>query len=281
MAISIKPGSAKITITARPQVNPPVVSGSNIMSYTGTPIQATGEVTLLGSPGDSAAGWSVGFVQVQWIETNWCFYRGQTVNDGSIFIQRARPPARPNQACCDCVDGSPPSKLFYSTIPAHGELATGTPGAAFPLKLTVSHFDQPADSVNLVETNSSPASGGSKPNFLAESQMEFHFCTILSVREPSGKFNHLQFFYWNVHWQAEFQPTNFTTPPAGFRIKVLPAGSSAHVGPVTGGVPNDRRFVGILNSIPSQSCNQVATAEVRGPNRHEAPVWKNFDVRLP
>lgn len=281
MAISIKPGSAKITITARPQVNPPVVSGSN-MSYTGTPIRATGEVTLLGTRGDSAAGWSVGFVQVQWIETNWCFYRGQTVNDGSIFIQRARPPARPNQACCDCVDGSPPSKLFYSTIAAHGELASGAAGSAFPLKLTVSHFDQPSDSVNLVEMNSSPASGGGpKPNFLAESQMEFHFCTVLSVREPSGKFNHLQFFYWNVHWQAEFQPTNFTKPPAGFRIKVLPAGSNAHVGPVIGGAPDDHRFVGILNSVPSQSCNQVANAEIRGPNRHEAPVWKNFDVRQP
>jgi hypothetical protein len=25
----------------------------------------------------------------------------------------------------------------------------------------------------------------------------------------------------------------------------------------------------------------VAAAEVIGPNRHEAPVWKNFDVRQP
>ena len=278
MAISIKPGSAKITVTASPRVNTPAVSGAS-MSYTGTPIQASGEVTLLGAPGDSAAGWTVGFVQVQWIETNWCYYRGQTHNDGSIFIQRARPPARPNQACCDCVNGSPPSKLFYSTIPAHGEIATGTAAAVFPLKLTVSHFDQPSDAVNLVEMNAHPASGAAKPNFLAESQMEFHFCTMLSVREPGGKFHHLLSFYWNIHWEATFQPTNFTNPPSGFRINLVRAGSKANVGHVIQGTPTDRRFTGILNTVQVQSCNQVATAEITGPNRHEAPTWKNFDVR--
>lgn len=278
MAISIKPGSAKITVTARPRVNAPAVSGTS-MSYTGTPIQATGEVTLLGAPGDSAAGWTVGFVQVQWIETNWCYYRGQASNDGSIFIQRARPPARPNQACCDCVDGSPANKLFYSTIPAHGEIATGAAGDVLPLKLTVSHFDQPADAVNLVEMNAHPASGLAKPNFLAESQMEFHFCTILSVREPVGTFHHLLSFYWNVHWEATFQPKNFTNPPSGFRINVVPAGSKANVGHIIQGTPIDRRFTGILNTVQAKSCNQVATAEITGPNRHEAPIWQNFDVR--
>jgi hypothetical protein len=278
MAVSIKPDSAKLTVTTRPNVNPPAVSGSS-MSYTGTPIRATGEVTLLGAPGDSAVGWQLGFVQVQWIETNWCYYRGQNANDGSIFIQRARPPARPNQACCDCVNGSPPGKLFYSIIPAHGEITTGVAAPTFPLKLTVSHFDRPADSVNLVEMNTHAASGGSKPNFLNESQMEFSFCTVLSVREPGGTFHHLRSFYWNINWEATFQPTNFANPPANFRINVIAAGSRANVGHIIKGKPIDRRFAGILDSVPTQSCNQVATAEILGPNRHEAPTWKQFDVR--
>jgi hypothetical protein len=278
MAVSIKPDSANIKITARPHVNPPAVSGT-AMSYTGTPIRATGEVTLLGAPGDSAAGWTVGFVQAQWIETNWCYYRGQTAQDGSIFIQRARPPARPNQACCDCVNGSPVSRLFYSTIPAHGEIATGTAGAVFPLTLKVSHFDQPSDSVDLVEMNAHPASGPAAPNFLAESQMEFHFCTILSVLDPAGTFHHLLSFYWNVHWQATFHPTSFTNPPAGSRVHIVRAGTSANVGHLIKGTPTDRRFTGILNTAQTKSCNQVASAEITGPNRHEAPIWKNFDVR--
>ena len=281
MAVSIQPGSAKITITARPQVNAPVVNGT-AMSYTGTSIQANGEVTLLGAPGDSTAGWTVGFVQVQWVETNWCFYRGQAERDGSIFIQRARPPARPSQACCDCVNGSPPSRLFYNTLVGNGGIIAGSAGATFPQKLAVTHYDLPQDSVNLVEMNASPASGGGpKPNFLAESQMEFAFCTILSVRPPSGVFEHLLSFYWNMNWQARFHPTSFANPPAGFRITPLAAGSSAHVGHIIQGTPTDRRFVSILNSVPTQSCNQVATAEINGPNRHEAPVWRDFDVRRP
>lgn len=251
------------------------------MSYSGTPISATGEVTLVGGPGENAAGWQVGFIQLQWVETNWCFYRGQTKDDGCIFIQRARPPARPNQACCDCVDGSPPSKLFYSTNPAHHELVTVAAGAVLPLTVTVSHFDEPADAVNLVEMNTHPASGGIKPNFLAESQMEFHFCTILCVREPSNRFHNLLAFYWNVHWQATFQPTSFTSPPAGFRIHVLKSGSSGHVGHIIQGTPTDPRFAPILSSVPTKSCNQIATAETNGPNRHEAPIWRDFDVRLP
>src|SRR5665213_399743 len=89
MAITIKPGSAKVHVTAHPHLHPPAVKGTS-MSYTGTPIKAIGEVTLLGSAGDNPAGWQLGFIQLQWIETNWCYYRGHTVNDGSIFIQRAR-----------------------------------------------------------------------------------------------------------------------------------------------------------------------------------------------
>ena len=279
MAVTIQADSAKLRITAHPHVNPPAIQGSQ-MAFTGTPIRAAGEVTLLGAPGDDASKWQAGFIQAQWIETNWCFYRGGAPNDGCIFIQRARPTARPVQSCCDCVDGSPPSKLFYSTIPAHGEIATPAAGAAFPLKLTVSHFDQPSDAVNLVEMNSHAASGGRKPNYLAEAQMEFHFCTLLSVREPSGRFHHLLAFYWNVHWQATFRPTAFRNPPPGFHIQVVHEGTSAAVGHIIKGSPTDRRFIGILNSVPVQSCNQIASAEITGPNRHEAPVWKDFDVRL-
>jgi hypothetical protein len=261
-------------------VDAPTKVGASI-TFTGTPIRATGEVTLLGDPGDSAAGWKVGFVQFQWIETNWCHYRGQTDKDGSIFVQRGRPPARPAQACCDCVDGNSPRDLFYSSVAAHGEIATGTAADVFPLKLTVGHYDLPQDAVQLVEMNTHPVSGSPKPNFLASSQMEFHFCTILSAREPGalGAFHHLACFYWNVRWQATYKPTSFTNPPAGFQVNVVPAGSGAEVGHVIAGPPVDRRFTGLLRNPPAQSCNDLARAEAAGAIRHEAPIWKNFDVR--
>src|SRR5215207_5589622 len=78
MVVSIRPNSARITITQRPTVNPPVVNGT-VMSFTGRAVTANGEVTLNGAAGDSAAGWTVGFLQAQWIETNWCYYRGRLI----------------------------------------------------------------------------------------------------------------------------------------------------------------------------------------------------------
>src|SRR4051794_40165949 len=100
MVVRVKPNSVHIKITVHPTVNRPVVSGTE-MSFTGGSVQADGELTLEGVAGDSAVGWTAGYIQAQWIETNWCFYRGQHDGDGSVFIQRGRPPSRPAQACRD------------------------------------------------------------------------------------------------------------------------------------------------------------------------------------
>jgi hypothetical protein len=275
MAVRVQPGSAIIKLLRRPIVHRPSVDGTTV-SYTASPIRATGEVTLLGDPGDSAIGWTLGFVQLRWIETNWCFYRGKTYYDGSIFIQR--PPDRPGRGCCDCVEGSNPSRMFYSTIPSHGEIALGA-GNSFPLKLAVTHFNQPFDSVNLVELNAHPGLSSVRPNFITESQTEFYFCTVLSVREPGGAFHHLKAFYWNVHWETTFKVTNFTDPADGLEIYVIRTGSHANVGRMTDGEPIDGRFRSLLHSVPTTSCNQVTQTEVSEWNRHEAPIWKNFDVR--
>ena len=63
-------------------------------------------------------------IQAQWIETNWGYYRGQHNSDGSLFVQRARPPARPAQACRDTV--GPVGDIFYNTH-VLGTAAAGTP----------------------------------------------------------------------------------------------------------------------------------------------------------
>jgi len=277
MVVSIRPNSARITITQRPTVNPPVVNGT-VMSFTGRAVTANGEVTLNGAAGDSAAGWTVGFLQAQWIETNWCYYRGRLNSHGSIFLQRARPPARPAQACRDTV--TPVGGIFYDTTPGTAEMSQGAAGPAFPLRLTVSHFDQPSDSMNLVEQNATTG----QPNFLAEAQLEFFFCTVLTVQDPAGGFHHQASFYWNQRWQATFHPTSFAVATPAFNIRVLQAGTGVGVSHIIRGTPTDKRFTGVLTSAQTQSCNQVVGAMMAaiGPgsvNRHEAAVWRNFDVR--
>jgi len=231
--------------------------------------------------GDSPVGWTVGFIQAQWVETNWCYYRGQHVDDGSIFIQRGKPPARRYQEGRDCVDGSPINSVFYSALPGHSETANAPAGGAFPLKLSVRHFDQPSDICALVERNTIKG----RPNCLSEAQLEFHFCTLLTVRTPGGEFHHQRFLYWNIRWCARFHPTTHAVPPAAFGIELVPSGTDANVGHVGAGAPADPRFSRVLTAPQTGSCNQVfaaaiAAAEAVGsPNRHQSATWQKFDVR--
>ena len=280
MAVSIVPNSANIQVTQQPTVYPPFTQGTR-MVFTGDALIANGQVTLNGVAGDNASGWTAGFIQAQWIETNWCSYRGQRNQDGSIFIQRGRPPARAAQACRDCT--TQVNSIFTNANPLSGEIATGFPmGAVFPQLLMLRTRDAPTEWCNLIEMNSLTG----QPNFLAEAQLEFHFCTVLSVRDPGGVFHHLASFYWNQRWQAKFKPLTFGAVPT-FQIMPVWAGTGADTGSIIRGAPTDARFSGVLTSPQSQSCNQVfqaakaAVAIPGAPNRHESRVWTSFDVRQP
>jgi hypothetical protein len=270
MAISIVPNSATINITSRPGVSAPVVGATNVQFPSQT-IQATGQVSFNGLPADPTAGWLVGWIQAQWIETNWGYFRGQFNNHGSVFHQRARPPARPAQACRDTV--GPVSDIFYST--SAGLRASLTAGAPFPQTVSVVFRDTPSEIYPISVNNSLTG----KPNFLREVQLEFHFCTILVVRDPAGNFHQLKHFYWNMHWQYRFTPTAF--PPSGPSLTVTPitAGIGGNVSRVFSGAATDRRFAGVLTSAQTNSCNVVANNASTSPNVRESRVWDNFDVR--
>jgi len=281
MTVSIASNSAKIVVTQRPTVNRPFVDGS-MMKFTSGKLIATGEVTLNGAAGDDASGWTAGFIQVQWTETNWCYYRGERNSDGSIFVQRGRPPARPAQACRDCDPRTPVSDIFYSTLPEHGEIAKGSSaGSIFPQRLALSHVDQLRDACRLVERNSLT----SKLNYLTEAQLEFFFCTVLSLRDPRGVFHHLAHFYWNQRWRATFKPLTFGIVPV-FQITPVAAGTGVGIGSIIQGPPTDSRFTGVLTSPQLQSCNDMSraayvTVAANSFNRHESRVWAPFDVRRP
>jgi hypothetical protein len=70
-------------------------AAGNIVTPT---ISADGEVMVHGDAADSLVGWTFGFIQLERVETNWGYYRGQFNRDGSLFLQRGRRPARPSLA---------------------------------------------------------------------------------------------------------------------------------------------------------------------------------------
>jgi hypothetical protein len=276
MTISIRSG--QITRIVRPLSATPTISGGSVNYAPARDMHCEGEVHFNGSPGDSRDGWSVGWIQAQWIETNWAYYRGRHNNDGSIFLQRGRPPARPRQACRDTsgdvstIFTDPTDPREFKPLPTTG---------AFPLVVRVESNDPPGESYSTIEANSR-LSG--RDNFVREIQLEFHFCTVLSVRDPAGDFHHLAHFYWNVHWQHRFHVTSFPPGDTNWRIEAIAGGNSSAASHSIAGPTADRRFAGVLTSAQTKSCVDLAgdSADAvanRGTNRREFLVWESVDVR--
>jgi hypothetical protein len=274
MAISIVPGSAAIRIASRPSVGAPQIGPTNVSFPSGW-IRAYGSVQFNIDPGDATSNWFAGFIQAQWIETNWGYYRGQSNTEGSAFYQRARPPARAAQACRDTV--GPVADIFYATQPRYrSPIPAGPYLSGHPMQASAMFEDSPSEFYPLSVTNNSTH----KLNYLAEVQLEFHFCTVFVVRDPAGNFHQLKHFYWNCHWQYNFAHRGY--PPTAANTTVVPvaAGIGAHISPVYSGAVTDRRFVGVLTSAhETKSCNNVASDELSHQIIRTSPTWHNFDVR--
>ncbi len=211
-------------------------------------ISADASVTVNGSPDDTLDGWSFGFMQVQWIETNWAEYRGQSEKEGSLFLQRGRATGRPAKQCRDTVNAG---DFFYSPkamIACAGKWA-------YPAVITVKGYnDTPGDFFRLRQLNSCTHS----VNYLYEAQLEFHFLTVFSARDPDGVFTHLAHFYWNVHWQARFRPSNFANLNAAWNVRLVPGGNARNIGKVILGTPQ-----------PSSEREQVMIDALTDPDLHD------------
>jgi hypothetical protein len=280
--ITITASSLKITQKPSLALVQPTNSGGQIGAgfNLSTTMEAVGTVTLKGSPGESGAGWNVGFLQAQWIETNWGAYRGLSEADGSVFVQRARPPARPRQACFDCITIGAP---FYAdtTVPARSPV-TGGPALpfvaplpanpTFPLTISVLHSDFPSDFFPFSRLNSVTG----QQNLLSEAQLEFSFCFVLALKGPAGQLSMAKSVYWNVAWQSKFKFANAAAVPT---ITPTAGGNHANVGGIINGGPADTRFTTVLTTAQTTNCNAIADNESKHPNLKETHGWPLFDVR--
>ena len=272
MAAVLKPGSSHIKFGKFPKVKLPTVNHGRAR-FECSPIETTGSVILTGS--QPAAGWQLGFIQVEWVDTNWLYYRGRQNDHGSIFFQRSRAPTRPIKACRD-VDLE--TEIFYDPP------ATVTAADDFPKTLTIDHFDQPTTTTEAVVTNSLTG----EDNFIREAQLEFLFCTVLTARDPAENYHHLKSFYWNVRWQATFLPHSFDIPLGAWWVKAVAGGQGSARSGVIEGRPTDPRFKDILTDLTVRGCNAIVplyqpppdgVIAVGNANRRESRVWESFDVR--
>ena len=136
--------------TVTPDAWPPV--GFDFNSPT---IDANASMRLTGTAGESVAGWSLGFIQLKYIGTDYSRYRGATDRNGSILITGS------NQIVCRDTDiGS--NEVWYDSLNSGGttgpngtnNLAAGTviPRTGF-LDVPAHLFDQPDRWWRSVEKN--------------------------------------------------------------------------------------------------------------------------------
>jgi hypothetical protein len=197
-------------------------------------------------------------------------YRGQNKNDGSLLLQRARPPARPQRQCLDTWDNNPHDRFTYTgAVDPQGHKILPTNGS-FPLSVQVIHRDAPRHTYKTEQTNELT---GIK-NYLDEVQIELGFWTVLTVRDVAGSFHHLASFYWNLRWQNKFTPNRYPLAGGGWRIVDNAQGIGGARSRVTNRPPPDARIIGALTAFQARSCNAIDGAAAsslytqHSPGRH-------------
>lgn len=272
MTISAVASSVTFTPSSRPKPLAPTVDATS-MVFDSNPLQGVAAATLTGAAGDLPNGWTFGFIQLKWISTDWACYSGQHERDGNIFVQAARPPARPSQGCRDTID---PAQILFDTFPGKDRTVL-TASTTFPKPVTAEFFDQPRRTWPSTRLNTTTHA----LNYIYEAQTEAHFCTIIVLLSPTGVRHPLKHFYWNVHWQASFRPSDYSDLSKPWRINVSRA-RLANIGTLThlsGGAPSDPRFAPLLTAANPPHCNTLVRDAMRRPNIREHRNWQSFDVR--
>ncbi len=250
MAISFLPGSASVKITTKPGVKSPETYKSD-MEFNSVAIEATAECQLTGNEGDNATGWTLGFIQVQFLETNWGYYRGAVNADGSAYVNRGSSKLR---GTSHCRDTKTKGEVWFQNL-AGKDLALATSGK-LPMTLKVQLMDGPHETYPLYHMNSLTK----KHNYLREVQLEFHFCTVLALMNPLMEYKFLKHFYWNMHWQATFQPSSFTdsSPSWTVTLNSNKLANSGNCSQIADGGPIDPKITAILTSGSAANCNDLA-----------------------
>ena len=221
--------------------------GSDAVRFVCPGMAARGTVNLHGTGNESVTGWKLGFIQLQFVETNYASYRGRTVSEGSAKVTRSH-----SRLCRDSVNPVQ-SNLWYAPQEFNSPLNQGTfqpptLPASGNLRMISGITDAPGQRISIKIRNRN------HDNFLHHVDIGFHFCTMMAAENPQHRFTILKHFYWNVHWEAHFAPNAAGVPQLirrdNFAMRVQRQ--------VHSGIPNDSRFRNKVLSHSLPFSNEVA-----------------------
>lgn len=236
----------------------------------------TGQVAFEGSPGESVAGWRIGFIQLKHTTTEWADYRGLTNADGSIFAAMDRPPARTQQLCLDC---GPNQRPFYDVeVPMNSTTDDFSTDRTFvfgsgmvipargPLEVNVIHSDAPSREFEIMVPNTKFTPP--RDNYIRSLESRAAFITLLTAKDPQGQFHFIKHMYWNAIWRAHFR----WNPTVRRLEKTDESGGVNYQRQSHSGIPDDARFASSLRGATPgaslQLCNRLITAAFAHPGRY-------------
>lgn len=200
-------------------------------------LTAVGEVYLRGQPNEAVGGWTLGFIQLEFLERFHLRYRGASVRDGSIFVNLSHGLAQ------DCHADSATARPWYRD-PAlqaqdeyHAVLAAAERlPASGEAHLDAGYSDRPADYVPAVLANS--ATG--HDNHLHHWDSVWRFVTFLAAKGPHDRRPRiLKHFYWSAAIDVYFERAGAGVTPTRMLKHFITADPVVHSGD-----PDDPRFRG-------------------------------------
>jgi hypothetical protein len=229
-------------------------------------ISAAGATVLTGTPGESLAGWALGFIQLKFIATDYARYRGTHDSHGSLVFTRS------NQIVCRDTDEDHP-EVWYDPIVGGIVGGRGTlelradsvipPSGQFAF--AAGFWDKPHRSFDAVVPNTATH----RDNFVYHTDVGLAFCTMLVARDPARHFHFLKHFYWNVRWEALWQRDAAGVPQMSRNIHMqLNIQHTVHFG-----LSNDSRFRGQETNMSLPISNDVSG---RPPRIHPVRDWSQM-----
>ena len=255
MAISVDPASVDIDIHNPKDVYSDVDPGRGTLprvvtayitdsSVKSRGIWMKGDVKFLLGPGDTLAGWKVGFFQVVRMATYSVRYSGRIGSEGSIVIDPLAPLVGVStKTLLDC--------LNTSHIPWALKIPDGTEFTG--PKAHVMTQDNPRQPLPATLQNPQKSN---IDNFLYDFRQDCEFWTILTAMDPAKSRQYLAYIHWQfVHKVDFFWRTGDVLPSEWGAFQVLDKGVS--------GPPSDPAVQAILKNQVGPIANAVFGSAIK------------------